>query len=75
MNAKREKRRYHVSLYDSNWMETDCLTANNYLVALNYFNDAVKLAYISDISKVYLFDMEYPGTGMFVVAKYDADFH
>ena len=75
MNVKREKRRYHISIYDSNGKETDCLTANNYLVALNYFNDAVKLAYIFDISKVYFFDMEHPGTGMFVVAKYDTDFH
>lgn len=75
MNAKRAKRRYQVSTYDSNGNETDTLTAHSYLIALQYFHDAVKLALISGICKVYLFDMENPGTGMFVVAKYDVDFH
>lgn len=75
MNVKREKRRYHVSMYDSNGNETDCLTAYSYLTALQIFHDAVKLALITGASKVYLFDMDHPGTRMFVVAKYDADFH
>ena len=71
MNAKRAKRRYHVCMYDSNCNET----ANNYFTALNYFYDTVKLAQISTISKVYLFDMENPGTILFVVARYDSEFH
>lgn len=75
MNAKRAKRRYHVSMYDSNGNETDTFTTNNYFIALNYFNDAVKLAAIGEVCKVYLFDMENVGTNMFVVARYDADFH
>lgn len=75
MNVKREKRRYHVSSYDSNWNETACLTAHSYLAALEYFHDAVKLALIGDICKVYLFDMDNIGNDMFVVAKYDVDFH
>lgn len=62
-------------MYDSNWNEIDCLTANNYFIALNYFTDAVKLVGIGKVCKVYLFDMEHPGPNLFVAARYDADFH
>lgn len=74
MNTKREKRRYHVSLYDSDMNEVH-YTTNNYLRGLYYFQEAVKLSLISDIQRVYMFDMQHPGSSLFIVAKYDNDFH
>lgn len=69
--------RYNVSCYDSEGDEIFSLKQRLYITAIDAFNRCVKQAYTgaNKYFKVYLFDMEHPGTGMFVVAKYDADFH
>lgn len=71
------KRRYHVSVYDEDGNEIYSRDMHFYRNAINAFTVCVNKAYEEEpsYSKVYLFDMSHPEGGLFIVAKYDRDFH
>ena len=73
----KKKPRYHVCCYNSDGNEVFLLKQRLYISAIDAFNRCVRQAYtgVNKYSKVYLFDMEYPDSGVFVVARYDSEFH
>lgn len=72
-----KKSRYHVTCYDNDGNEIFNLKQRLYVTAIDAFNRCIKQTYTgaNKYKKVYLFDMENIGNDMFVVAKYDVDFH
>ena len=71
------KPRYQVACYDDDGNEVYLLKRRLYLGAIDAFNHCVRQVYIgaAKYTKVYMFDMAYPDTGLFVVGRFDADFH
>ena len=71
------KKRYHVSGYDNNGNEIYSCKFNTYLAAIDCYTRCVRYIYrgSAKCSKVYMYDMHHPGDNLFLVAKYDKDFH
>lgn len=73
MNIKR----YHISCYDNDGNETYKCEFNTYLAAIDCYTRCVHYIFRGAVnySKVYMFDMNYPSGNLFLVAKYNKDFH